>query len=121
MNVVHVPETTIDVLKKMMTTIPKGEIVVDALPQTATTVDEEEIVIDALPQTATVIRASKSKRPSSSHLITLAKPKLPFPQRMAKRMKDTKVKTFLDRMSHVHINIPLLEDVRDMSRLCKIS
>lgn len=41
-------------------------------------------------------------------------PKPPFPQRLMKTVYDSKLKTFMDRMSKVYINIPLIETIREM-------
>ncbi|XP_009594902.1 uncharacterized protein [Nicotiana tomentosiformis] len=47
------------------------------------------------------------------------RPPAPFPQRLAKYQKDEQYKKFMEMLKQIHVNIPLIDALREMPGLCK--
>lgn len=87
----------------------------------AATIIQELTAADSLSRTAIVIRTSAiadcTSEQKNPKLVSPAfyVPKSPFSQRLIKIVYDSKLKMFIDRMSQVHINISLIEAIREMA------
>ena len=63
--------------------------------------------------------ASASAQHSATAETSKVKPHPPFPQRLQKQQKDKQFHKFLDVLTQLHINIPLVEALEQMPNYAK--